>query len=54
MWSNFKFGLVVQEEMLFKEKDYQRKDARHTKTNQNSSPWALGSAELTKMATKIG
>ena len=36
--NNFKFGLVVQEEILFKEKDYRRKDARHTKTNQNSSP----------------
>ena len=37
MCSNFKFGLVVQEEMLFKEKDYQRMDVRRTKTNQNSS-----------------
>ena len=26
----FKFGLVVQDEMSFKEKDYQRMDARRT------------------------
>ena len=38
--------------MLFKEKDYKQTDARHTKTNQNSSPRAFGSGELTKMATK--
>ena len=37
MWSYMKFGPVVQEEMLFKEKVY---GTRRTKTDHNSSSWA--------------
>ena len=44
IWSYMKFGPVVQEEMLFKEKVY----ARRTKSDQNTSPWAWGSGELIK------
>ena len=50
MWSYVKFGPVVQEEMLFKEKVFGRgmHCGRRTKTDHNTSPWAFSSGELIK------
>ena len=43
-----KFGPVIQEEMLFKEKVSGRgmHAGRRTKTDHNTSPWAFSSGEL--------
>ena len=49
IWSYMKFGLVVQEEMSFKEKGNGR-----TKTNHNTSPWAFGSGELKTVGGEDG
>ena len=57
MWSNLKFGPVVQEEMSFKSKftdDGRRLHyGRQTKSDHNTSPWAFGSGELKHSQYKI-